>query len=184
MKKQTGISVVKIILVLMFSVVALIGASAYMKAAAKKQEVQRQQVEADKLHSERAKALSELQQLGSLSSEYSSAIQLASATSRIALAGPVQRLQDIHQRVKKAPVSNCAVTARTALDYQMSLVEQAFITFMSDSEALGKEISGLYFKDAVAKKEEYKSVAAACERVLTEAMSGDANKVPGTRGDK
>ncbi len=65
--------------------------------------------------------------------------QVARSTARIALPGPLARLQGIRQEVETLDVPRCANEAKAALRTLMRAREQAILTFMNREDARARE---------------------------------------------
>lgn len=164
MRHQKGFGLFHVIILLLIGIPLGVAAQHYFKTEAKKKEVEQQRLAQLAQIEQTSKELEAIKQIAS---EYRSAVQLAGATSRIALATPVQRIQDAHQRLKKQEVSGCAITSRGLLDVEMTMVEQAFISFM-EGGAVGQAVAESMFESAAVKKEAFSIAIRECQTELAE----------------
>lgn len=70
-------------------------------------------------------------QLGALSSRWRDAYKLASSSSRIALASPIQNLQEIKRETQALEVPQCLTKARGYLVDSMNAAIDGFLSFMA-----------------------------------------------------
>jgi len=71
--------------------------------------------------------------------KWDDAEQVARSTARIALPGPLTRLQGIRQEVERVEVPTCANEAKAALRTLMHDRERAILTFMNREDARARE---------------------------------------------
>jgi len=71
------------------------------------------------------------ERLRSLADRWSDAVQVASATPMIALAGPLGRLQDLRRETKELRVPGCTEHARNLLAKNMEITLEALLAVMS-----------------------------------------------------
>jgi hypothetical protein len=71
---------------------------------------------------------------------------LARSTARIALAGPVGKMQDLLREVRKIPVKPCASQAKNALVTLISGDTDAMLSFMQDN-AIGSALYDAAYRD-------------------------------------
>lgn len=76
-----------------------------------------------------------LKELKAVEQKWQDGLQLAGATSRIALSTPVSNLQSIKRELVGVEVGKCLQKAKTELDEHMELMIQAFVEFMSKDES-------------------------------------------------
>lgn len=161
MQHQKGFGLFHVIILLLIGIPLGVAVQHYFKKA-----------EAEKMRLAEVarieKTSKDLDAIGQIATEYRNAVQLASVTSRIALATPVQRIQDVHQRLKSKEVSGCAAISKVLLDAEMTLVEQAFISFMEGSDSVNKEISESMFRSAGQKKVAYSISVSECQKELVD----------------
>ena len=74
-------------------------------------------------------------QLQAVARRWDDASRLAGSTSRIALAAPVAELQSIKRDADATGVPTCVVASKNELVASMNSVIDAYLTFMSDSDA-------------------------------------------------
>lgn len=72
--------------------------------------------------------------------EWDPAFKLAASTSRIALATPVQRMQDIRSKTNNQPADGCVANVKRNLLDHMDLSIEAFLEFMRDNENASDEL--------------------------------------------
>lgn len=85
-------------------------------------------------------ALQQLERFQSLAQEWDPALRLAASTSRIALATPVQRMQDIRSKTNNQPAEGCVADAKRHLMAHMDYSIEAFLEFMQDHEYTSGEL--------------------------------------------
>lgn len=88
--------------------------------------------------------IEQLDELAKITSKWDSANALASSTSRIALSGPVQKLQDIYEQTESIKASGCTEGSKKELLKYMDLVVSGYLAFMRDRESL----SSSYLEDS------------------------------------
>jgi hypothetical protein len=147
MSKQRGIAFLHIILLIFLVVLGFIGTSHYMKVSAKNAEIaakqqaivaaeQKRLADIESAKAQGKKSLEELKRLAKIYDEdWVPALQIASATGRIALSGPVQNLQAIYKKVKAEVVTGCAVAGKEGLVTNMYMIIEQFIAFMGSDPA-------------------------------------------------
>lgn len=76
-----------------------------------------------------------MKELLAIEQKWQDGIQLAGATSRIALSTPVANLQSVKRELAGVQVGKCLQKAKGELDEHMSLMIKAFVQFMSKEES-------------------------------------------------
>lgn len=152
MKYQRGLSAIHLVIFIVVAILGSIGVSAYMKESARRAEVERQRLEAERVKAlaadierKRLAAAAEKRAAGAKGGEELDAIasvvnddwlptlRVAESTARIALPGPVQSLQAIHKKVKGMPASGCAEEGKAQVLEHMEIVIDRFLAFMQQS---------------------------------------------------
>lgn len=105
----------------------------------------------------------QLDQIQALASEWESALQLAASAPRIALAGPVQRMQDVRAKVRSGQFTHCAADVRFAFTTHMDPTIDGFLKFMMNEEIEASE----KFDQGKAALAGFKSQVAACKNEVT-----------------
>lgn len=77
-----------------------------------------------------------IDQLNAIEIRWDDAHALASSTARIALATPVNELQDIKRDLVKLEVSECLTPAKEALNSYMNSQISNFLSFMADADSI------------------------------------------------
>lgn len=88
---------------------------------------------ADQRRKETREALSRMEKL---EKDWYSDVQIASATGRIALAGPVLKLREREEELSNRDVPDCLVKAKTAFLAHMRASIESFTSFMADEEIM------------------------------------------------
>lgn len=114
---------------------------AYLKQAEEQKKADQALAEQNGKSAEAVKLISDLYQ------RWQDTERVAGSTSRIALAQPVQALQEIKRSVDAAVVPECAVTARASLSSAMAKIIDGYIAFMSNA-AIGELVSTAMFVEA------------------------------------
>lgn len=159
MNNQRGFGFLHIVGLLFLGLVATIGYQKYQAHAALKAAQRAEAVRVERLSRE-------LRMLNDLSRELADAAQLAGATSRIAMATPVARLQDIHRKIQDAVVSDCAQMAKGPLDMQALFLSQAFIGFMSNVDGSGEFVAAKLIERAADQKSKFNAAVAVCNESI------------------
>lgn len=120
MKKQRGLGIVPIILILAAVIAAAAGYRSWSKSEEKKAEIAAYEKERTALRNQVDK--------------WQDAMKLAGSTSRIALAGPVKSMQDIRRETSTIKVSKCLTPAMETLSSGMDHQINGFLQFMQGSE--------------------------------------------------
>lgn len=94
--------------------------------------------------------------------DWNSDLQIASATSRIALAGPVMKLREREEELASREVPECLSKGKTAFLAHMRASIQAFTSFMADREYA----SSAHMIEAAKQIETYNKSKAQCEKLL------------------
>lgn len=107
---------------------------------------------------EREKA-DQLRAIEALAEEWDSANRLAQSTSRIALAGPVSKLQAIQQELSNLPADKpCVADSQLLLSGYMSLIVEGYLRFMKGEN----ESSSIFLEEARSSLSKYKSKLESC----------------------
>jgi hypothetical protein len=80
-----------------------------------------------------------LEDLNRIEAKWKDSLRVASSTSRIALSGPVLRLQDIKRELEIISVSSCLKSAKGHLLEHMEISISALLLFMQKSDSASKE---------------------------------------------
>ena len=94
--------------------------------------------------------------------DWNADMQVASATSRIALAGPVMKLRDREEQLAKTRVPECLAKSKAELVAHVRLSIEAFTSFMADQEYLSSYQAG----EAIKHLRLYSQFKAKCEASL------------------
>lgn len=94
--------------------------------------------------------------------DWNSDLQIATATSRIALAGPVMKLREREEELASREVPECLSKGKTAFLAHMRASIQAFTSFMADREYT----SSAHMLEAAKQIETYNKSKAQCEKLL------------------
>jgi uncharacterized protein DUF4124 len=95
--------------------------------------------------------------LNTLTGRWKDAMQLATVTARIALAGPVNNLQAIKQETETLLVPDCLIEPKQALVEAMDRMIKNFLQFMHD-----KSVSNSAFRKGIKSFAEYEEGAKLC----------------------
>ncbi len=125
-----------------------------------KQEFQAQ-VEGERKKNEFDKAISEL---GAIYARWNDALKLADSTARIALSGPVGKLQEIKREAESHMVPECLVDSKKKMVDGMNKMIDGFMQFMGDAD-IGKILAHVSFGEGRKLFDEYEKGAAACNPV-------------------
>ncbi len=93
---------------------------------------------------------------------WDSDLQIASATSRIALAGPVMKLREREEELAKYKAPECLSKSKSALMAHVRASIEAFTAFMVDQELLSSQ----HMAEASKHLDSYSRLKAACENSL------------------
>jgi hypothetical protein len=93
---------------------------------------------------------------------WSDAFRVASATPKIALAGPVSQLQAIRRDAVNTEVPDCLLLGKLALMESMNETLEAFIMFMRSSDASNKPAVDARFDQAGKRLQQYASARNRC----------------------
>jgi hypothetical protein len=94
--------------------------------------------------------------------DWDSDLQIASATSRIALAGPVMKLREREEELAKYKAPECLSKGKSALMAHVRASIESFTTFMADQELL----SSYHMTEASKHLDSYSRLKSACENSL------------------
>lgn len=122
-----------------------------------KQEFQAQ-VEKERNKNEFDKSISEL---NSIYARWNDALKLADSTARIALSGPVGKLQEIKREAESLMVPACLVEPKKKMIEGMNKMVDGFMQFMGDAD-IGKILARVSFEDGRKLFVEYETGSAAC----------------------
>ena len=89
-------------------------------------------------------------------------LQIASATSRIALSAPVMKLREREEELTNTKVPECLEKGETVFLAHIRASIQAFTSFMADQEYL----STMHMSEAASKIDAYNKSKAICEKLL------------------
>lgn len=179
-KKETGIS----LLTLLIAIALILGAAVWWKEshnahikeraeeARKQQEAQEEkqkqiekqkqefqaQIEKERKRNEFEKSISELNKIYS---QWNDATTLANNTARIALSGPVGKLQEIKREAESLMVPECLVEPKKKMIEGMNKIIEGFMQFMGDAD-LGKIHAMVSFESGKKLFDEYEKSSSAC----------------------
>lgn len=156
---QAGMSVVSLIVIIL---VLLTGVIWWKESrndqqgavASQKQEFQ-QQIEREKNKQAFDKAIAEL---GNIYERWKDTLALADHTSRVALSGPVEKLQSIKRETASMLVPKCLVEPKKKMVNGMEKIIAGFLKFMSDADY--KPVDE--FKEGIGLFSEYEQESATC----------------------
>jgi hypothetical protein len=94
--------------------------------------------------------------------DWNSDLQIASATSRIALAGPVMKLREREEELASTKVPECLVSGKTAFLAHIRSSIQGFTSFMLKQEY----ISTMHMLEASNQIDAYNKSKELCEKLL------------------
>ena len=158
MKQQGNVFVIVLVLI-----VLVVGAWQYSEFQARKRVAAAQMAEAEKDRAERARQDAEraelerrqakakeeldsmklaLKAVDDLAIKWRDATQVAGATSRIALSGPVSTLQALKREAQALTVPPCLDQGIAALRKSMDLTLEGYIVFMTEKGEFGKLRAG------------------------------------------
>ncbi len=163
-KRQRGFGFFHILMIVIVGAIAAIAWNSHQKELAKQAAIEQRAAEV-------RQGEADLARLKSLAEEWDAAKQVAAVTSRVALAQPVGRLQDIRRKVKDAQFGKCVSPARDALVQYMQTVINLFLAFMEDSSAS----SAVFAQEASEKKDEFNKALMLC-KVSLEPLPGGAQR--------
>jgi hypothetical protein len=103
-----------------------------------------------------------LARMDRLEADWTSDMQIASATSRIALAGPVLKLREREEELMNLKVPECLGKGKTAMLSHMRKSIQAFTSFMAQEEFT----STSHMAEAAKKAADYKEGKKDCEKLI------------------
>ena len=105
---------------------------------------------------------SAVSRMDAFTKDWNADLQIASATSRIALAGPVMKLREREEQLAKAEVPECLAKSKSELMAHVRASIESFTSFMADQEYL----SSFKTSEAVRHLESYAKSKAECEASL------------------
>jgi hypothetical protein len=97
-----------------------------------------------------------------LEADWTSDMQIAAATSRIALSGPVMKLREREEELTNLKVPECLSEGKTAMLSHMRESIQAFTSFMADRESESTD----HMIEAARKAEVYGKEKQNCQKLL------------------
>lgn len=136
MTQQRGFGLFHIILIIIIVATGGVSWKAYQK----------QQAEAEikaNLDRERAEIKKSINELNAIFEKWGDADKLATSAPRVALAGPVARLQEIKRETAAMNIAPCLLDAKTALVEGMSLRIDAYVSFMQQRNLADDLISSI-----------------------------------------
>lgn len=114
---------------------------------------------ADQRRKETREALSRMEKL---EKDWYSDVQIASATGRIALAGPVLKLREREEALSNRDVPACLAKAKTAFLAHMRASIESFTSFMADEEIM----SSGHMIEATKQMNLYQKAKGLCDKSL------------------
>jgi hypothetical protein len=186
--RQSGVSVVAVIVVVAVLVVGVVIYKERSRAAARAEqqrvelaqkaeqqrlEQEREQAEArereERAAQEKRAADERRDQLRQALAKFDDAVvrfydasRVASGTSRIALAQPVATMQSVHREVGQLQVPPCLATGRDDLLDGMKSMVEAYLVFMQNPAKIGNELAQIHFDKAEKGISRYKLARDAC----------------------
>jgi len=150
MTKQRGFGLFHIILIIIIVAIGSVSWKTYQK----------RQIEAEikaSLEKERADIKISVTDLKAIFEKWGDADKLASSSPRVALAGPVARLQEIKRETGAMNIAPCLKDAKTALVEGMSLRIDAYVSFMQQRNLADEMIA------SIGKFHEFEQIMLACK---------------------
>lgn len=93
------------------------------------------------IEAERTAILLQILQQSRLLGRWVDALSLAESTPRVALAGPVSKLQELKREAEKQTVSGCLVEPTANLTAAMDLMIDGFLIFMRDASGAERRMA-------------------------------------------
>lgn len=131
--KQSGLTLLSLLIYLLV-LAALISVGVAIWNYTKSEEERKQQIIKTQM------VIKQLDQLQNINQEWEPALRLAASTSRIALAPPVQRMQDLRSKVRNQATEGCVSDVKRNLLMHMDLTIEAFLEFMQDHDSTSSEL--------------------------------------------
>ena len=103
-----------------------------------------------------------LRAVDDLLARWGDAMQIASSTSRVALATPVGVLQSIKREAEQLTVPPCLDSGKAELVKSMEASVEGYLVFMRNEAQLGNELAKVYFDQAGASMDTFKNARLAC----------------------
>jgi hypothetical protein len=103
-----------------------------------------------------------LQQFDDAAGRWDDAVKVANTTSRIALSGPVAKLQELHRDAEKLTAPPCLDEGKLALVNSMDHTVNGFLIFMRNELKIGDSLARSDFEQAARDMQAYKDQRAAC----------------------
>lgn len=103
-----------------------------------------------------------LKNVDDLTAQWSDAVRVAGATSRIALSGPVSNMQALRRQAKELTVPPCLDRGKEDLLRSMDFSLEAYMTFMVHKDKIGDLLTGSLFDEAAAAMKAFNEARASC----------------------
>lgn len=103
-----------------------------------------------------------LEAFDELVKRWEDAVRIADSTSRVSLAGPVAKIQEILRDAEKLTPPPCLDGGKKELLSSMTNTVKGFIEFMRNDANIGKELAQIYFKDVGPAFKSYQSARDTC----------------------